>query len=209
MNPVMAARNELDRQIRHLIEDHAATRADLKDAGLTDYRARQWLDNVTPRPLTKTQVVAVPPLGLPATVALVPMNSLGRRYLRHDVYLRDASLHGQLRLRATHLGWSEDGRVVAVRPIERRWRIGSAQAIPITGVPNQAAIVAESDVHTAWPGLAALVQLGKPVPVGLPLGFGPNPKGGASAIPGVSHVLLTDLLTAASRGGTLKGTPTV
>lgn len=69
------------------------------------------------------QAAGVSPIGLADTVALVPVNNdLGRRYLRHDVYIRDAELHGQIRLRATHLGWSDNGRIEMVRPIIQRWR---------------------------------------------------------------------------------------
>ena len=54
-----------------------------------------------------------------------------------------------------------------------------------------------------WPGPATLVELGPPITIDLPLGFAPNPTGGAPAIPGVRHVLLADLLAAAHAGGTL------
>ena len=152
----------------------------------------------------------ISPVGLPGTVAFVPVNdALGRRYLAHGVYLRDARLRGQIRLRATHLGWSDGGRIEVVRPITRRWRIGSAAAITATTVVNAAAIRSEPDLEDAWPGPATLVELGPAIAIGLPLGFGPNPTGGASALPGVRHVLLADLLTAARTGGTLAGVPTI
>jgi hypothetical protein len=207
---VLEALSAPDRTIRHLIEDCGASWSDLLDVGLTDYTARKRLRLASPRPLAPAQAVPVPPVGLPDTVAFVPMNdALGRRYLRHGVYIRDAQLHGQIRLRATHLGWSDNGRIEVVRPITRRWRIGSAAAIAATTVANAASITSEPDLTATWPGPAALVELGPPIAVGLPLGFAPNPTGGASALPGVRHALLADLLAVARRGGTLVGVPTI
>ena len=203
MDNVLDALSAPDRAIRHLIENFGANRRDLMDIWLADYTARKWLRTLSQHPLTSVQAVQVPPLGLADTVALVPMGEIGRRYLRHDVYIRDEHLLGQIRLRATHLGWSDSGRVEVVRPITQRWRIGSAAAIPATTVTNLSAITAEPDLNDNWPGLATLVQLGTPITIGLPLGFAPNPTGGAPAIPGVRHVLLTDLLAAAHTGGTL------
>lgn len=82
----------------------------------------------SPRPLTPAQATRIQPVGLPDTVAFISVNDLGRRYLRHDVYIGDAQLRDQIRLRATHLGWSDNGRIEVVRPITQRWRIGSAAA---------------------------------------------------------------------------------
>ena len=140
------------------------------DIGLTDYTARKWMRTVSPRPMAPTQIVQVSHLGLADTVALVPMGEVGRRYLRHGVYIRDMQLRGQMRLRATHLGWSDHGEVTFVRPVTRRWRIGSAAAIPATGVANLSAITSELDLLDNWAGPATLIELGDPIPVGLPLG---------------------------------------
>jgi hypothetical protein len=59
-------------------------------------------------------------LGLPGTVALMPMGEIGHRYLRHDIYLRDAQLRRQSRLCATHLGWSDRGKTEIVRTVTPR-----------------------------------------------------------------------------------------
>ncbi|MFC9251760.1 hypothetical protein [Amycolatopsis thailandensis] len=203
MSNVLDALNATDRAIRQLIEAFGASRRDLMDVGMADYTARKWLGKVMVCPLASTKSVRVPSLGLPDTVALVPMGELGRRYLRHDVYIRDARLRGQIRLRATHLGWSDGGRIENVRPITQRWRIGSAAAIDSTTVASWPAITAEPDLIDHWPGPATLVELGAPMTIGLPLGFAPNSTGGAPAIPGVRHVLLADLLAAACASGTL------
>jgi hypothetical protein len=149
------------------------------------------------------------PLSGSDTVALVPVNDLGRRYLRHNVYIRDAQLRDQIRLRTTHLGWSDAGRIEVVRPITQRWRIGSAAAIPALPIANASAIASEPDLQDVWRGPATLVELGAPIAAGLPLGFRPNPTGAASALPRVRYVLLADLLTAARTGGTLLGLATV
>jgi hypothetical protein len=196
-----------EREIRYLIEECGATRSDLVDLGLSAYTAGKWLDTTSPRPMDPEGAVTVPPAGLGIdTVALVPVSdALARRYLRHDVYVRDAALRGQIRLCATHLGWSDNGRIEAVRPIIRRWRIGSGAAVPKLPLRKGPAAAAEPDVLTAWPGPATLVELGEPLPVGLPLGFKPNPTGGAAAIPAVRHVYLTDLIGAAADGGVFKG----
>jgi hypothetical protein len=203
MGNVLDALSAPDRVICQLIEDFGASRRDLMDVGVADYTARKWLGKVTPHPLAPTQSVRVPPLRLPDTVALVPMGEVGRRYLHHDVYIRDARLRGQIRLRATHVGWSDGGQIETVRPITQRWRIGSAAAIGSTIVASRPAITAEPDLVDNWPGPATLVELGARITIGLPLGFAPNPTGGAPAIPGVRHVLLADLLAAARTGGTL------
>jgi hypothetical protein len=195
------------RAIKQLIEDYGAGWRDLVDIGLSDYAARKHIRETGSRPLAADQAVAISPLGLPDAVALVPLNELGRRYLNHDVYLRDAGLHGQIRLRATHLGYSYDGSVQAVRPINRRWRIGSAAAIQGTGVANSGDILAESDLFDSWPGPATLVELGPPIQVGLRLGFAPSANGAAPAIRSVRHVLLTDLLAAERNGVTLVDVP--
>lgn len=210
MDSVLEALNAPDRVIRHLIEECGATWSDLKDVGLTDYTARKWVHLASPRPLTATEAVRISPTGLANTVALVPMSdTLGRRYLRHDVYIHLGQLSRQIRLRATHLGWSDNGRIEVIRPITQRWRIGSAAAIVTTPVANVASIMSEPDLEDTWHSESTLVELGAPLAVGLPLGFRPSPTGGASAIPGVLHVLLVDLLAAAKTGGTLVGTPTV
>jgi hypothetical protein len=210
MGSVLEALSAPDRAIRHLIEDCGASWSDLLDVGLTDYSARKWLRMASPRPLVPMQAVPISPIGLADTVAFVPMNDvLGRRYLRHGVYIRDAQLHGQIRLRATHLGWSDNGRIEVVRPITRRWRIGSAAAIAASTVANAASIASEPDLNATWPGPATLVELGLPIAIGLPLGFGPNPTGGASALLGMRHVLLADLRSVARTGGTLVDAPTV
>jgi hypothetical protein len=204
MENVLEVLEAPERLLTHLVEDCGITRPDLVDLGLTDYDARKRLDAASPRRMERAEAVLVPPAGLPDTVALVPVSdSLARRYLVHDVYIRDAALHGQIRLRATHLGWSDGGRIETVRPITRRWRVGSGAAIRQLPLPNSAAIAAEPDLLTAWPGPATLVELGKAISIGLPLGFAPNPTGGAPSLPGVRHVALASLLAAASRGGTL------
>ena len=151
----------------------------------------------------------VPPVGLPPVVALVPVNSTARRYLVLAVYLRDTGLRGQLRLRATHIGWSDNGRIEVVRPITGRWLIGSAGALPNVGLSTGAAVMAQPDVHRNWPGPATLVELGAPQLVGLNLGFAPNPSGGAPAIPGVRHVLLSALQDAARTGSVLRSVPSL
>lgn len=160
-----------------------------------------------PRPLSPTQATPIPPAGLPDTVTVVPLiDELGRRYLRHHVYIHDAQLPDQIRLDTTHLGYSVLGQLIVV-PISRWWNIGSAAAIPSTGVANLAAIMAEPDLHTEWAGPATLVELGGPVTVSLPLGYAPSGNGGTPAIYKIHCCLLADLLAAARAGGTLKSTP--
>lgn len=209
MDSVLEALSAPDRAISHLIEDCAASWSDLVDVGLTDYTARKRVHSASPRPLAPAEALRIQPVGLPATVALVPVNDLGRRYFTHDVYIRDAQLRDQIRLRATHLGWSDNGRIEVVRPIARRWRIGSAAAIPALPIANASAIASEPDLQSTWRGPATLVELGAPVTVGLPLGFRPNSTGATAALPRVRYVLLSDLLTAARTGGTLLGLTTV
>jgi hypothetical protein len=65
-------------------------------------------------------------------VALIPLREdLGRHCLeRYDVYIHDAELRYQIRLRATHIGWSDSGRIEMIRPVTQRWRIGSGAAVP-------------------------------------------------------------------------------
>lgn len=210
MDNILEALSAPDRAIRHLIEDCGAGRRDLMDLGIADFTARKWIGSFTPHALAPEQSVLVPSVGLPDTVALVPVGEVARRYLFHGAYLRDAGLRGQMRLRATHLGWSDGGRIEKVRPINRRWRLGSAGALGSTGIAGQAQIAAEPDFAEQWPGPATLVELGAPITVGLPLGFAPNPTGGAPAIPGVRHVLLADAQAAAARAGaTLLVVPTL
>ncbi len=208
MNSVLEALNAPDLAIRHLIEECGATQTDLKDIGLTDYKARKWNHTTSPRPLTRAEAVQVSPVGLPDTAALVPMNDeLGRRYLHHDVYIHLGKLSRQIRLRATHLGWSDNGRIEVIRPITQRWRIGSGAAIATLPVANAAAITSEPDVKSTWDSESTLLELGPPAAVGLPLGF--RPTRGAAAIPGVLHYLTADLINAAKAGRTLVGTPTL
>lgn len=187
---------------RTLAQEYGASRPDLMDFGLSDYSARKVLRMHTPRMLAPTEVVPIPPAGLDDVVVLVPLGEVGRRYLRHDVYLRDAELHQQIRLSATHFGFSDNGVIAVIRPITARWRIGSAAAISVTGVKNAAAICAEADVSEQWPGLATVLELGDPEPVGLPLGFAPNPTGATAALAGLRHVAKADLLATVSAGGT-------
>jgi hypothetical protein len=191
-----------------LIRDYGALNKDLMDAGVTNYRARRLIKTIEPNDLSRKGAVEIPLFGLPPVVALVPVSEVARRYLAHGVYLRDSRLRGQLRLRATHLGWSDEGTVQVVRPIKRRWRIGSYKAIKTLGLATEAAVRGEPDVDT-WSGPATLVELGPPQPLDLRLGFAPKPKGGADAIPGVWHRLLADLLAAANSGGTLLDVPSL
>lgn len=208
MSSVLEALNAPDQAIRHLIEEYGATQADLRDIGLTDYKARKWDHSTPSRPLARTEAVQVPPIGLPETAALVPMNDeFGRRYLRHGVYIHLRKLSRQIRLRATHLGYSDNGRAEVIHPIMRRWRIGSGAAVATLPIVNVAAITAEPDLESTWDSESILLELGPPVTIGLPLGFRPTP--GAAAIPGVLHYLVADLLNAAKAGGTLVGTPTI
>jgi hypothetical protein len=193
-----------------LVGEYGATWKDLVDAGLTDYTARRMARETTPRPLALTEAVQVqPPPSTHDIVALVPMGDLGRRYLTLDVYLRAATLRQQVRIGATYLGWSDQGKIKVVRRITRRWRIGSAAAIASTTINNGAAILAQADVHHEWPGEAVLLELGASVPVELDLGFGRNPTGGSSALFGVRHVELAELHATKKAGGELIDVPTV
>jgi hypothetical protein len=45
----------------------------------------------------------------------------------------------------------------------------------------------QPDLMVNWLGTATLAELGPPIRIGLPLGFRPNPTGGASAIYGVQQ----------------------
>src|SRR6266704_5461454 len=142
MENILEALSAPDRAIRKLIEDYGAGRLDLMDLGIADFTARKWIGLLLPRTLAPEQSVLVPSVGLPATVALVPVGEVARRYLVHGAYLRDAGLRGQMRLRATHLGWSDGGKIEEVRPITRRWRLGSAAALGSTGIAGHARIAA-------------------------------------------------------------------
>ena len=166
-----------EKAIRHYIEDFGASRIDLMDIGLTGYTASKWLSTTSPGPLARTQAVQVAPIGMADTVALVPMGELGRRYLRHAVYIRDAQLRGQIRLRATHLGGPTMGGLRSPGPSTQRWRIGSSAAIPSTTLANLSAIMSEPDL-SEWPGPATLVELGPPITIDLPLGFARTQPGG-------------------------------
>jgi hypothetical protein len=203
MEDLLSALTAPARAIRHLIEDCDASPCDLIDVGLSDYMARKRLRTIAPRALAPNQAVQITPIGLPDVVALVSTNELGRRYLNHGVYIRDAQLHGQIRLRATYIGYSSEGAVEAVRPITNRWRIGSAAAIPATGLTNLAAVMAEPDVNSSWRGSATLIELGAPIPIGLPLGFAASANGAAPALRNMRHVLLANLLAAVASGAAL------
>jgi hypothetical protein len=203
MDTVLEALSAPDRAISHLIEDCAASWSDLVDIGLTGYMAHKRVHSASPRPLAPAQATRIQPLGLPDTVALIPLNDLGRRYLRHAVYIHDAALRYQIRLRATHIGWSENGRIEVVRPITRRWRIGSGAAVPALPIASAPAIASEPDLQSTWPGPATLVELGTPAAVGLPLGWRPGSNGAAPALRRILHYLLADLLAAAHADGTL------
>lgn len=204
MTDILQALNAPHPAISELIEEYGASRKDLIDIGWTDYTARKWLRELSPRLLSATEAVQVPSLGIAdEVVALVPMGELGRSYLDYGVYIRDAQLRGQIRLRATHLGWSDAGKIEIIRPINQRWRIGSAAGIASTTANNVAALLAQPNLHKNWPGPATLIELGEPITIGLALGFAPNPTGGAPAIPGMRHVLRADLRAAARSGGTL------
>ncbi|MFE3206101.1 hypothetical protein [Embleya sp. NPDC059237] len=208
MDDVLEALAAPDRAIRRLIEECGASRLDLKEVGLTDYTARKHLQITSPRALAPTEAVQIAPLGPRDVVALVAMSQdVGRRFLSHGVYIRDALLHGQIRLSAKYLGYSKDGTLEAVRPITGMWRLGSAQAIPMTGIVNLAAVMAEPDLNDNWPGPATLVELGPPVPLGLPLGFALSANGAKPALRKVRHVLLDDLLSAVQKGSTFVDVP--
>jgi hypothetical protein len=138
-------------------------------------------------------------------VALIPLREdLGRHCLeRYDVYIHDAELRYQIRLRATHIGWSDSGRIEMIRPVTQRWRIGSGAAVPALPIASATAIASEPDLLNTWKGPATLVELGVPIPVGLPLGWRPGSNGAAPALRRILHYPLADLLTAARSGGTL------
>jgi hypothetical protein len=116
-------------------------------------------------------------------VALIPLSEeLARRYLdRCDVYIHDAGLRYQIRLRATHAGLPGlpgSGRIEVIRPITRRWRVGSGAAISALPVAST-------------------------IPLGLPLGWRPGSNGAAPALRRILHYPLVDLLAAARSGRTL------
>jgi hypothetical protein len=203
MNTVLDELRARDRAISRLVEDYAATQSDLIDVGLTRYAARKEVDSASPRELDLAEFTQIPPLGLPDMVALIPLSDdLGRRYLEHHgVYIHDAGLRYQIRLRATHIGWSDNGRIEVIRPVARRWRIGSGAAV--AAIPSAAAAASEPGLLTTWPGPATLVELGPPVAVGLPLGWNPGANGAAPALRRILHYPLADLLATARSGGTL------
>lgn len=208
MDTVLEELQARDRAISRLVEDYAASWSDLVDVGLTKYAARKEVDSASPRELGLAEATLIPPLGLPDMVALIPLSEdLGRRYLdRYDVYIHDAGLRYQIRLRATHAGLPGlpgSGRIEVIRPITRRWRVGSGAAIPALPVASAAAIASEPDLLTAWRGPATLVELGHPIPLGLPLGWHPGSNGAAPALRRILHYPLAGLLAAARSGRTL------
>lgn len=50
-------------------------------------------------------------------------------------------------------------------------------------IANVSSIAAEPDLQATWPDPATLVELGAPITVGLPLGFGSNPTGAGAESP--------------------------
>lgn len=77
MQETLKARDEL---LRHLTWDCAASWRDLTDLGLSDYTTRKWVHSESARDMAAAEAVRVPPVGLAATVALVPVSDeLGRR----------------------------------------------------------------------------------------------------------------------------------
>jgi 1-acyl-sn-glycerol-3-phosphate acyltransferase len=90
-----------------------------------------------------------------------------------------------------------------IRPITQRWRVGSGAAVPALPIASATAIASEPDLQRTWKGPAILVELGPPIPVGLPLGWRPGSNGAAPALRRILHYPLADLLAAARSGGTL------
>jgi hypothetical protein len=80
---ILEALSAPSRAIRQLIEDYGAGRRDLMDLGIADFTARKWIGSFTPHELAPEQSVQVPSVGLPETVALVPVGEVARRYLVH------------------------------------------------------------------------------------------------------------------------------
>lgn len=194
---------------RIAIRQYGAIHRDLTHLGYSDYRARQLLQDTTPDQLAPGDFMALPPTAAhPQIAALVAVSEIALRYARHGIYLRDTTLRLPVHLRATHIGWSQEGRVSQIRPITRRWRIGSYQAIPATGVVNAATIMAEADVSD-WGGPTMLYELGEPRSVNVELGYKPNPKGGLRGIAGTRHYLVDDLLNVADPASDLHQVPLV
>jgi hypothetical protein len=161
--------------------------------------------------LTQAQALTIPLADPPSIVTVVPLNKNepGRDYLRHHVYIHDWE-RPQIRLDTTYLGYSvwRQAQLVVV-PVSQWWYIGSTHAIPSTSVAHLAAIMAEPDLHTAWKGSATLMELGGPVAVTLPLGYG-QPANGATPAPQGEHSFsyqLDELLKSARIGRTLLDTP--
>jgi DNA invertase Pin-like site-specific DNA recombinase len=155
--------------------------------------------------LTPTQANAISVAGPHGFLTTMPIGDPGLRFLRHNVYIRRTEKEGQFRPDTTHLGYSVSGHLVAV-PISRWWLIGSAEAIPSTGVAHLAAIMAEPGLHADWPRFATLLELGGPVTASMPLGYAPPgpKKGGTPAIQGIIHRPLVDVLAAADAGHTFQ-----
>lgn len=153
--------------------------------------------------LTPTQANAISVVGPPGYLTAVPLDDLGRRYLRHNVYIRSTKLGGQFRPDTTHLGYSVSGHLVAV-PILRWWLIGSYQAIPSTGVARLAAIMAEPDLHDNWPRFAALLELGGPVAASMRLGYAPPKNATQPRLPGIVNRPMAEVVEAADDGRTFQ-----
>lgn len=102
------------------------------------------------------------PLASPPWVKVLPLNDeVGRPYLLHNAYIHDAQLPIQIPLETTHLAYAPDRAVpeLEITPISRWWGIGSAVAIPSTGITNHRAITNEPNVLTYWDTPATLVEL--------------------------------------------------
>ncbi|MGH3171969.1 MAG: hypothetical protein ACRDN0_39705, partial [Trebonia sp.] len=111
------------------------------------------------------------PVIRPGKVRILPVNEdVGRRYLNdHRAYLHRADLTrgttppvpDQIPLDTEYLAYvpAESGDKLTVARISRWWGIGTATAIPFTGIPNWAAIMAEPDVLTLWDDPMTLVEL--------------------------------------------------
>jgi hypothetical protein len=208
MDTVLEELQARDRAISRLVEDYAASWSDLVDVGLTKYAARKEVASASPRELGPAEATLIPPLGLPDMVALIPLGEdLGRRYLdRYGLYIHDAGLRYQIRLRATHAGFPGlpgSGRIKVICPIARRWRIGSGAAVPALPLPGAAAIASEPDLLTEWRGPATLLELGPPIPLELPLGWNPGSNGAAPGLRRILHRPFADLMAAARSGRTL------
>lgn len=135
-------------------------------------------------------------------VALVPTSEPTRALIaEHGFYGRVTSLGQRIGLDATYIAYVADGVVPAAYPISERVLVGSHYSIAPAGLTW----VADRGWREELDEAAHLFRLDRHsrIPLNLPTGFAPGPRGQTTGLPGVLHRRLSDLQHASA----LKGLP--